>query len=98
MTQLKHTPGPWLVIERSDDWMTITDNPSMSVGFVDVWDFDYNEKRLEANANLIAAAPELLKHLEWAVSCLHFDPDDLPEAAQKLNAALAAIAKATGQS
>ena len=94
MTQLKNTPGPWKMrpgLEKS--WENVEITGGLEDGYVLTGTADN-----DADIRLIAAAPELLEHLEWAVSCLHFDPDDLPEAAQKLNAALAAIAKATGQS
>ncbi len=51
MAKSEHTPGEWRVACESGDWF-VTDN-------------DYNQlPAIEANANLIAAAPDLLAALE----------------------------------
>lgn len=63
----KHTPGPWMVAEKFNcaDVRAVNGpyvascNVSMAI--------DWKEK--EANARLIAAAPELLEVLQSAVTC-----------------------------
>jgi hypothetical protein len=57
-------------------------------------DAGYTKKTAEANARLIASAPELLATLEWAVSC---QPSD-DSCAGWVSDARAAIAKAKGRS
>ena len=59
---MKHTPGPWTVDKyyRHDKEIFILE-PSVSVNYDDV---DHEEQ--EANARLIAAAPELLEVLKEA--------------------------------
>lgn len=81
----KHTPGPW---EINREWM---DGEWRQV--VSGWDEKWLRLSVagnigEANARLIAAAPELLEALEKALPDL---------SGQDLLRARAAIAKATGQ-
>jgi hypothetical protein len=58
-------------------------------------DTDWHPDIVAANARLIAAAPELLAALEWAVDRLDDDPD--PDYSAALDAARAVIAKAKGE-
>ncbi len=104
MTTAKHTPGPWLVTrqyvvgprDESD-----SQGFGMVVGVADV----YGENRNQ-DAHLIAAAPDLLEALKGAIGALEFSRDyhaDLSNAEQafaqdRLDAALAALAKAEGRS
>ena len=91
----KHTPGPW-TIGNGDDLQ----EGHVSIDALDhgalaqvVWKMidDDHSPRCEANARLIAAAPELL---EIAKQCAaHFVDTDAPLG----SAARAAIAKATGE-
>lgn len=89
----KHTPGPWEVISGSV-W-------SQFAGQIAKMDRD-NPKTMpterDANACLIAAAPEMLKHLldcvEWME--LHGQKDIWPENLV-LKSARTAIAKAEGK-
>lgn len=83
----KHTPGPWAL---DDDGFVygegfIVSDPHSSP------EIDLDER--EANARLIAAAPELLAALEWALD----DPDSEILGEEWANAAQAAIAKAKGE-
>ena len=62
---MKHTPGPWTSVIRSDgieDTPAVTANPFETIAETrrDLYSFD----ECEANARLIAAAPELLAILE----------------------------------
>lgn len=97
----KHTPGPWAVGGmHGHQYVRITaDNHAKIVGTVRDCEMDgldshgmhrwVQTEEGRANARLIAAAPELLKYLQWAVD----NPDD---SAYWIAQARAAIAKATG--
>ncbi len=84
---MNHTPGPWHIVRRSTvcagDRDEI-DNP------IRVHVADCYGRRAEANAHLIAAAPDLLAACELAVRNL--DP-----APYWIGALTAAIAKARGK-
>jgi len=68
MSESKHTPGPWEVARGCE----LTGYP-----FYAICGMSGDEKRdyetLEANRHLIAAAPDLLEALEWAMKTI----DDL---------------------
>ena len=105
MTQSKHTPAPW--------------HASKSGGTPNFWAISFDagdiafltlqEENLEANAHLIAAAPELLEALEYELEVrkMRNDPNNADvfeegeltkyEAVSKTKM-LKAIAKARGQS
>lgn len=69
------------------------------------WDAAMSQREAVANAHLIATAPDLLDALKGAIGALEFSQDfhrdlgneDQAFAADRLDAARAAIAKATGQ-
>jgi hypothetical protein len=83
----KHTPGPWKVSPSWDDWTVVGPNKEEII----FQDGPYQTPTiLQPDAQLIAAAPELLKALELIASLPGFEPDE-PYGVQ----ALAAIAKAT---
>jgi hypothetical protein len=89
----QHSPGPWLytapdsfVHMQYGSWLICKRPPKIQC----------TPKQWQANARLIAAAPDLLKALQaYVADCKSFDPDDL-FAGETLIAARAAIAKATG--
>jgi hypothetical protein len=92
----QHTPGPWVwgYYGMNDEWVRTGDGEAVvPVG--------YNQSEREANARLIAAAPELLAALKRAIEVLDAEGitygncDDEP--LDVLNAARAAIAKAEGK-
>ena len=61
-----HTPGPWLVILTSTgEWQVFADKYNVII-CDNVWDHTANKtgNSIEANARLIAAAPDLLEALE----------------------------------
>lgn len=96
----KHTPGPWAwglddvdaiwaVTTPPDGGNIICEPPSAGVASLARW---------PANARLIAAAPDLLEALTWALAEVEGrtrTEEDQREAC--LDRARAAIAKATGQ-
>lgn len=86
----KHTPGPWRFKPHSVDsnYMLIFCSPDQGEGD------NLRGYCGEANARLIAAAPDLLEALQRLVM-----DGDVRDSAGKgaINEALAAIAKATGE-
>ena len=103
MSQSNHTPGPWTV-DWSDDGPLIYTGDLMiasvsgSTEHIKVRGID--EQTTEANASLIAAAPDLLEALERLLT--HGERGNLyyerGEDAEVVNQARAAIAKAKGHS
>ncbi len=91
---IKHTPGPWVIIPGGDEWSqgriaTIEPKPETMIetNYWTVAEVNYRREEHAANANLIAAAPDLLKAL------IDFLDDTMgdPEPCRK------AIAKALGK-
>lgn len=97
-----HTPGPWSISDSS--WVTNhrdIDAPTHGALAVVVWRMEEEERspECEANAALIAAAPDLLEALEMIVT----EADSYTARTGKpvynwLDSARAAIAKARGES
>lgn len=106
MSETKHTPGPWIAVWREDlgKFRIGPDNGDMPVaGTVNQGDREHEE----ANARLIASAPELLEALKQMVAAMwqHFeynhdgDDEDYDFCQRAIDKARAAIAKAErGQS
>ena len=86
----KHTLGPWAIRKENESFISISAENHYSL--IDTWAIDegISKEQMQANARLIAAAPELLEALRDMVS----DRKCLSEAT--VNFARAAIAKATG--
>lgn len=97
----KHTPGPWRAVDTRDgggQWGAVYAGPNCICGGM-----------READARLIAAAPELLAALERLTSYaadIHSESDDgvltpmrdeHPGAWRMIDAARAALAKAKGE-
>ena len=93
----KHTPGPWTA-DRTHDDVVMVDAGSGSA-ICDVYG-DYSGER-EANAALIAAAPEMLAALRRLLkACGHMPIEATPKSAEMMMAgldAVRAIKKATGE-
>jgi hypothetical protein len=86
----KHTPGPWLLVSREvGGAIQIVDSHPATLRICTVT----NAHNDEANAHLIAAAPELLKQLESALACIERDGSVLGDMVKMR----AAIAKAKGE-
>lgn len=89
----KYTPAPWFCIESHVDngniWIS---TPLDYIGEVYSASLHYEitEEQAQTNANLIAAAPELLEALELCLSCTEMSLDDIDESTQE------AINKARG--
>lgn len=95
MSNSKHTPGPWVIkdgILKSENGYhlySLEERPGLG-------------HAAEANARLIAAAPELLESLEGllnqAKQCFALTTSEESQKVLAMDAARAAIAKATGVS
>lgn len=94
----KHTPGPWAV-QKSEDcmgrklddmvrWVITADDHDLWISTGPTWDPEHSEES-EANARLIAAAPQLLEALKRL--------DQYGHTQATWDFALLAIAKATGK-
>lgn len=104
-----HTPGPWAVNPfcAQVDCQKFCDDGTLVPVCQLLWPTKYcSEDETEANARLIAAAPELLEALEDATMFLDLvrmrarregDAGQAAEADDALNNARAAIAKAKGE-
>ena len=95
---VQHTPGPWSaeIPSASNGYVWIDPVDGCCGEIATVWNTHDNS---EANARLIAAAPDLLEALKAVVNDW-VAPDDLPfedGEMPALDAARAAIAKATGE-
>lgn len=96
----KHTPGPWTVEEYGDDEtpaLVIHKDSETRVCFMATPGSQGDPAKIEADARLIAAAPELLDVLE-RFSQFPFAHQGIAEGpfAVMLTQARAAIAKANG--
>ena len=103
MTKAKHTPGPWMLTEgnRFDKEMVITTQYRLDASIGCICEMDVYFTGLigieqEANARLIAAAPELLEALQNMLGLT--EASDYMGAREIEQQARAAIAKATGGS
>jgi hypothetical protein len=98
-----HTPGPWTTQELEhayhgyENWNTYCIRSPQNVHIATIGHVDrYHEQDHEANARLIAAAPELLEALEFISKWENMKPENaLPK--QLHNAIASAIAKAKEQ-
>ena len=94
----RHTPGPWRVFGRMTGKVISENGPGM-VEICETGDFrdaelvPFNAERWNADARLIAAAPDMLKALE-EISDIEPDPDNMDRFHE---IALAAIDRATGE-
>ena len=69
----KHMPGEWIVDYAGNDQIIIIDTTSLS-RHIAYMPFDsMPEEEIEANANLIVSANDLLEALEDLVKCVHED-------------------------
>lgn len=97
----KHTPGPWTAVSDPLHFNSLTTIIAGNVsGGIPQVRIDVGGKsdiaELEANARLIAAAPNLLEALEALVRGM-FDGPDESDAVMLVTNARAAIAKARGE-
>lgn len=97
------TPGPWAVQKAEDcmgrhlddavKWVVTSAKHDIWISTGPTWDPEHAEES-EANARLIAAAPDLLESVKALLGCMSLAGWDGDPIAVK---ARAAIAKATGE-
>ncbi len=76
MTNLKHTPGPWQRANRESISTAYLYGPNSKRFIATVYNSPCDPDEQEANAHLIAAAPEMLEALEtleMKLDCLSGD-------------------------
>lgn len=88
-----HTPGPWLVLRDPEVGGPLV--ATEDVAIADVMEMEGGMS--EANARLIAAAPDLLAALRQVVESAYPNPDEHPTMTAAWRVAEAAIAKAEGR-
>lgn len=104
MKEFKGTPGPWEACRNNVHTGQIaTIHHCFGNDWVEVWSLDWpdTEEKQEANAKLIAAAPDLLKALQCLVKSYddfrtRTGRDSKPQSPELLKAK-AAISKALGE-
>lgn len=103
----KHTPGPWKVSETADEnnneIIVYEAGHEKGAGIASVSPLPfYSSESQRANAQLIAAAPELLEVCRDLLEIVEFEyandpePEDLTSWKRAIKAARALIAKAEG--
>lgn len=96
MSATKHTPGPWRLRPSSGGRPAIIyGNDGWPVADVATYHGRVSQEQQDANACLIAAAPDLLENLQRMVRLLEVEDARLANFGE-VEAARAAIAKATG--
>jgi hypothetical protein len=96
----KHMPGPWRTDKRAHDDETVVvlgDDGWLLIDIPATLGSETGKARREANAHLIAAAPDLLEALEKIVTCCRVDRELSPDVEFWLPKAEAAIRKAKGE-
>jgi len=95
----KHTPGPWLIAENGKTFVYALGTNQTNVFWCDVQSAGSekaSDQEKQANAALIAAAPDLLEALIGALD--HWPvPSSICKDRPAYEAACAAVLKATGE-
>ena len=97
--ETKHTTGPWITF-RCEDGMEVLTKDAESICVVKHYGDPYDSKREEANARLIAAAPELLALMQDVLPILEsmdHQREEGDEPMPLIDQVRATIAKATGK-
>ena len=96
MTQTAHTPGPWKINWQMHN-LRIFQDKGDTWNIASIASTRREKTEQEANAALIAAAPELLAALQAITAAMPLNGGMVRFDGDELAAARAAIAKATGQ-
>jgi hypothetical protein len=92
---MTHTPGPWYVGKYGDNDSDVCAVGGPVICALRSGKADPHDMEADADAALIAAAPELLAVLTWCADRWDkYDEDDAPELGQAIRDA---IAKAAGR-
>ena len=79
MTNTRHTPGPWSA-HYNNEGLTVFSPDNVTVAYVD---YDECEERpVEANAHLIAAAPAMYEALQMVSTILYDIADSAGDVAE----------------
>lgn len=70
MTDTTHTQGPWETFECLNGAISVNASPQIPIATVGGAGWHLGAKTAQANARLIAAAPDLLEALETALEML----------------------------
>ena len=90
----RYTPGPWQVDRENCHTGQVATCHGDNDGWYEVWTMEWSGGvNQEANAHLIAAAPELLEALEMVLD----DPNALDGRPRTADVVFEAIAKAYGE-
>jgi hypothetical protein len=92
---MNHTPGPWQYAFEGGTVAFIVESDGTTVAKLSTTENSTAHSALPANARLIAAAPDLLAHLEFAVKLL--EGISILGATAQVDAMRAVIAKARGE-
>lgn len=90
----KHTPGPWLYTQEGKDAYGIVEQDGTSILHMQALSNSTGARNLEANARLIANAPDLLNALHQVSLCSY---NSMSSKSEMGKIARAAIAQATGE-
>lgn len=94
----KHTPGPWINDQNTIEALADPENSKTYFAPVALVDHGWNKEITEANACLIAAAPDLLENLRRCEAALSWYIDGEGEAdTESVTDARLAIARATNE-
>ena len=96
---IKHTPGPWYAEKKNVHTGSVATCHWDGEDWWEVYSLNWADGSAEANARLIAAAPDLLEALEEALEDWgddHFD-EEYPYRIEWADKARAAIRKARGK-
>lgn len=96
MSDLKHTSGPWSIRKVKSPFMIVNESEDAVICITNAWEEEYKDEE-QANARLIAAAPELLEALEKLVGFFDGSVSIKYVANYALPDAITAIAKAKGE-
>ncbi len=64
MSEFKHTPGPWIVVNGDRLAIATEDDEANKLGFVALIPEKMSSETMEADAALIAASPYLLSEMQ----------------------------------
>ena len=99
--ETKHTPGPWFLDNaEGGDWFRYVMAEDSQIGRVDLGNRGFISQHGEANARLIAAAPEMYEAIAAIATAMNlgYIPNEiLSEGSPILEGLRAAIAKAEGK-
>ena len=96
MNDLKHTSGPWSIRQVESAFMIVHESECAVICTTNDWDEKFKDEE-QANARLIAAAPELLEALGKLVGFFDGSVSIKYVANYALPDAITAIAKAKGE-